>query len=225
MERFCFTTREGATSHSQIATSMFNSMMIREQLNMVDMTQGLRDATYDLTARLTLKDSINLNKRKPGSHQSLDQVPLKQHLERVLCDNLHLQYRRSEYRIEYFKRCDLASGITIGSLASQYDTLINRRDCYICFRIHNQLYGFGTVLTYIAVAPHRKQYAIIRLWTGVHLHRNRYATFVNKDGALRLVDLTAIVSPVGYITSQLGSRRINLTVGAPQEYLLQSGES
>jgi hypothetical protein len=78
VERFCFEARGMATSKSQIITSVNNSLLRRQQLALLSLTNYLGNSREDeLSCSPALKNSVNLSR-------NYEQLPLRPHLRRHL---------------------------------------------------------------------------------------------------------------------------------------------
>jgi hypothetical protein len=217
MERFCFLSRGAATSPRHIAKAMFNSMYNREMFNMIDLEMGIFSAP-PIQEPIRLLEPINLESRRHRTRPV--QVPISTNIERQLCISLGID--PASIDISYFRKCKLdytRDSTVIGSLASQLQTLDNRKDCFVAFHDDERIMKFGTVATFVSVAPQRICYAVVQTWHNVVVHENRYAAYSTMEGAWQLTDIGKIVCLVGSMVSRVGRRRRNLVIGAPQEFI------
>lgn len=190
IERFCFEARGMATSKSQITTSVNNGLLRRHQLALLSLTHRLGDSGEDeFSRRPVLKNPVNLSR-------DYQQLPLRPHLSRHLAQKLDVE--ESQLMLSYFSRCRPPAGNTIGSVASQQGTDVNRNDCFVCFRRAGEQCRFGTVYGFLQDEPSQRQFAILKRWTGIRKNlRTEEIRYENTNGAWCLVDPCDIQCLVG----------------------------
>jgi len=210
IERFCFEARAMATSKSQITTSVNNGLLRRQQLALLSLANHLGNSREDELSRSpVLKNSVNLSR-------NYEQLPLRANLRRHLAQTLGVE--ESQLDLTYFSRCRPPAGDTIGSVASQQDTNVNRSDCFVCFRRDGQQCRFGTVYGFVRDKLSQCQFAILRRWTGVSNNlRTEEIRYENTNGAWCLVDPCDIQCLVGTLQEKDHGHagwRANMIIGA-----------
>jgi hypothetical protein len=218
MERYCFTARQEATAPSQLTKSMFNGLIRQEQNNSIALKRKLQSFRKEPPLQLEFCKPLNPIARARRKKPPFDQVPLSSYYERALSAKLEIRHQDRAYSLQYYGRCLLASGLTIGSQASQYSH--HRSSHFVCFKTETGPLAFGTVLCFISITNPSRQYAVTRSWSHIRLYPPSYATYETRKGKVTLVDISMILCLVGVMQERDlldPRRRQNMIVGTPPE--------
>jgi hypothetical protein len=215
IERYCYEVKKMARSKQYLGKSILNTLIRREQLNAIQLREYQGNTHPD---RDDQQDYPVLSGLISDPHQH-DDLPLSNSMVRRLIQQT--QYGdEDEIDLQYFRRCKLSSEVTIGSKASQYESLINRDSHFVCYHGPRGGCRFGTVYGFILISGLNAQYALIRLWRGVEADMARHQIIYSTEGPLDLVAVARIRCLVGILTevNRADERRVTkMILGAIPE--------
>ena len=182
MERYCGIIKPKARSKSQLNTSLANAIIIAEHLNH---TQFTRTALLATTGT-QLSFPVLLDRFSPYLTE-LQQRSLQLHLYRDIPD-----------RIEGYRRCQLRQDLLIGSLYSQRQSDLNRRDYRVCFRRPNYHTEFGEIHHFIRLL-YFGDWAWIQEIKGIDIDKQKGVASYGRVASHRWIQIQWIQSLVGVI--------------------------